>query len=56
MILSRHPFIGRLVKHGYRELVISRGRTGFIALYRLNTRYDVVTVLRIRHPRELGYP
>jgi plasmid stabilization system protein ParE len=55
-ILARHPLIGRLVKHGFRELVISRGKTGFIALYRFAPRLDLVTVLRIRHQRELGYP
>jgi plasmid stabilization system protein ParE len=55
-ILDRHPLIGRAVKHGFRELVISRGKTGFVALYRFSARADLVTVLRIRHQRELGYP
>lgn len=55
-ILGHHPLIGRGVKHGFRELVISRGKTGFVALYRFAPRDDRVTVLRIRHQRELGYP
>jgi plasmid stabilization system protein ParE len=55
-ILGQHPLIGRQLKHGFRELVISRGKTGFVALYRFSARIDVITVLRIRHQRELGYP
>ena len=55
-ILAHHPLIGRPVKHGLRELVISRGRTGFLALYRFVVRLDQVRILRIRHQRELGYP
>lgn len=37
-----------------RELVISRGSTGYIALYRYHEIRDVVTVLAIRHQREVG--
>ncbi len=55
-ILDRHPLIGRAVTNGYRELVISRGKTGFVALYRFSVRADAVTILRIRHQRELAYP
>jgi hypothetical protein len=33
-ILKRHPEIDRPVEDGLRELVISRGRTGYVALYR----------------------
>lgn len=55
-ILAEHPLIGRPVKHGLRELVISRGATGFLALYRFLPRRDMVSVLRIRHQRELRYP
>ena len=28
-MLGDHPLIGRLVKHGLRELVVSRGKTGW---------------------------
>lgn len=37
-----------------RELVISRGKTGYIALYRYDEIRDVARVLAIRHQRELG--
>ena len=56
MILADHPFIGRPAKYGLRELVISRGKTGFVALCRFSLQRDVVRVLRIRHQRELAYP
>jgi len=55
-ILVRHPRIGRLVDDELRELVISRGKDGFLALYRYVARPEHVRVLRIRHQRELGYP
>jgi len=32
-ILQRHPLIGRPIDN-LRELVISKGRTGYVALYR----------------------
>lgn len=54
-ILTVHPLIGRQVEHGLRELVISRGRTGYVALYRFREGDDVVMVLSIRHQREAGY-
>ncbi len=55
-ILGHHPLIGRVVDDGLRELVISRGRTGFLALYRFDPSRDVVAILGLRHQRELGYP
>lgn len=54
-LLRRHPLIGRLVEHGLRELVISRGRTGYVALYSLEEAHDAVLILAIRHQREAGY-
>jgi plasmid stabilization system protein ParE len=38
-----------------RELVISRGATGYLALYRFHAPTDTVRILRIRHQREGGY-
>ena len=38
-----------------RELVISQGATGFIALYRFDAAFDLIRVLRIRRQREAGY-
>ena len=54
-ILEVHPFIGRRVDDQIRELVISRGATGYLALYRFDSPFDVVRILRIRHQREAGY-
>jgi plasmid stabilization system protein ParE len=53
--LRDHPLIGRPVEAGLRELLISRGRTGYVALYRYNPATDVALVLRIRHQRELDF-
>jgi plasmid stabilization system protein ParE len=54
-ILERHPGIGRPARHGRRELVISHGKTGCVALYREDVRRDRVEILAIRHQREAGY-
>jgi addiction module RelE/StbE family toxin len=56
-ILERHPEIGRKVGNGStgRELIISRGRSGYIALYRFNPVQDRVLIIAIRHQRESGY-
>lgn len=54
-ILERHPFIGRPAEEGLRELLISRGSTGYVALYRYIERSDIVLVLALRHQREAGY-
>ena len=54
-ILENHPLIGHPAEHGMRELVISRGRTGYIALYDYEDKHDTVLVLAIRHRREAGY-
>ena len=55
-VLGEHPLIGRLVSGNIRELVISFGRTGYLALYRFVPAVDEVRVLAIRHQREVGYP
>ena len=54
-VLRNHPLIGRPVEYGLRELVISRGRTGYVALYTYEADSDVVLLLAIRHQREAGY-
>lgn len=54
-VLAMHPLIGRPVEAGLRELVISRGRSGYLALYRYDEARDRVLVLTIRHQREAGY-
>ena len=55
-VLRRHPLIGRAAEAGLRELVISRGQTGYVALYSYELDEDAVLVLAIRHQREAGYP
>jgi plasmid stabilization system protein ParE len=54
-ILNDHPLIGRPFEQGMRELVISRGKTGYLALYDYDEATNLVVVLAIRHQRERGY-
>jgi plasmid stabilization system protein ParE len=54
-ILKHHPLIGRPVEDNIRELVISRGKTGYIALYSYEAAHDTVLILAIRHQRESGF-
>jgi len=51
-ILRDHALVGRKVEHGLRELMISRGRTGYVALYRYDAESDTALVLALRHQRE----
>lgn len=53
-ILGDHPLIGRAVEDGLRELVVSRGRTGYVALYAFEAAFDAVLILAVRHQREIG--
>ena len=54
-ILELHPRIGRPLAPPLRELVISRGKTGYVALYEYDERADLVIVLAVRHQREQDY-
>jgi plasmid stabilization system protein ParE len=54
-VLQAHPLVGRRVEAQIRELVISWGDTGYLALYRFDPVPDTVRVLRVRHQREAGY-
>jgi len=54
-ILARHPLIGRPARGTMRELVISSGATGFVALYRHRPVLDRVEILAVRHQREAGF-
>ena len=51
-ILEQHPRIGRPLQHGLREMVISRGKTGYLALHEYDEASDLVLVLAVRHQRE----
>ena len=57
LLLEAHPKIGRPISRGaaLRELVISYGNTGYIALYEHSTVEDLIRVVAIRHQREAGY-
>ena len=54
-ILLRNPLIGRPAYADLRELVIGRGATGYVALYRYVAEVDTVFVLSIRGQHEAGY-
>lgn len=54
MLLGRHPLIGRLVDDALRELIISRGKSGYVALYSYERNSDTILILTIRHQREVG--
>jgi plasmid stabilization system protein ParE len=54
-ILEAHPRVGRRIDAHRRELVITYGAAGYLALYRHDVPLDVVRVLRVRHQREAGY-
>jgi len=51
-VLQRHPLIGRPAPHNLRELVISKGSSGYVALYRFLPEKDRIDILAIRHQRE----
>jgi plasmid stabilization system protein ParE len=53
--LGAHPLLGRRVQGDIRELVISYGATGYIALYRFLVPQDEARILAIRHQREIGF-
>jgi plasmid stabilization system protein ParE len=48
--------VGRLAEEGLRELVISRGRSGYVALYEYQEAADLVLILAVRHQKEAGFP
>lgn len=54
-LLRDHPLLGRSAEQGRRELVLSRGKYGYIAKYRGLPAEDVVLVLAVRHQREAGF-
>ena len=54
--LQNHPLVGRQITENLRELVISYGKTGYVALYRYLPASDEIRILALRHQRELDYP
>jgi plasmid stabilization system protein ParE len=53
--LGAHPLVGRRLEGELRELIISYGRSGYVALYRFVVATDEVRILAIRHQREVGF-
>ncbi len=53
--LAAHPLTGRRLEGELRELVISYGHSGYVALYRFVVLTDEVRILAIRHQREVGF-
>jgi plasmid stabilization system protein ParE len=53
--LAAHPLIGRRVDRDLRELIISYGHSGYVAIYRFVIARDEVRILAIRRQREMGY-
>lgn len=54
-LLAAHPLAGRRLHGDVRELVVSFGPTGYVALYRFVPLQREVRILAIRHQRELHY-
>lgn len=54
-VLADHPLLGRAAEEGRRELVLSRGRYGYIAKYRWLPAEDIVLILAVRRQLEAGY-
>lgn len=56
LVLQTHPEIGRPVPGStLRELVISYGNSGYVALYEYSSGEGLLRVAAIRHQREAGY-
>jgi len=56
LVLETHPEIGRPVPGStLRELVISYGKSGYVALYEYSAGEHLLRVAAIRHQREAGY-
>ncbi len=55
-LLKAHPYVGQRIEGELRELVISFGRSGYVALYRYLPARSEIRILAIHHQRELDYP
>ncbi len=56
-ILVTHPEIGRRLRghSSLRELIISRGKSGYVALYEYAPAENLVRVVAVRHQHEAGH-
>lgn len=57
LLLGEHPEIGRPLGAGssLRELVISYGKSGYIALYEHSPAEKLIRIGAVRRQREAGY-
>jgi len=53
-ILARHRLVGRLCDTHLRELVTSRGKCGYVALYSYEESKKMILINAIRHQKESG--
>ena len=53
--LAAHPLTGQRLEGELRELIISYGQTGYLALYRFVVSRDEARLLALRHQREVGF-
>jgi plasmid stabilization system protein ParE len=53
-ILSQHPYLGRTCDTHIRELIISRGKSGYVATYSFDERKNAILICSIRHQKESG--
>ena len=51
-LLSDHPLLGRQAEDGRRELILSRGRFGYVAKYRWVPSEDAALIRAVRHQLE----
>ena len=54
-LLADHPLLGREAEDGRRELILSRGKFGYVAKYRWLPAEETVLILALRHLLEAGY-
>lgn len=52
-VLATHPLIGRPIEANRRELLVFRGRAGYVAQYAFLPAKDEVVLLAVRHQREV---
>jgi len=54
-LLADHQLLGREAEDGRLELILSRGKFGYVAKYRWLPAEDTVLILAVRHQLEAGY-
>lgn len=55
-VLGQQPSVGRPIEemsNEFREWIIDFGDSGYVARYRIDS--DVVTILAVRHQKEVGH-